>query len=90
MSPRHSSLPALPEALLAEPPTVKLLWVWLAPQGTLSHSVRQLGRSLGLDPSNVHAALARLRALGLIEDLEGPESRRKGRYRVRVFGQGQT
>lgn len=86
MPPRLPDELALPQVLLAEPPTVKLVWLWLAPQGAVSYSVRQLARSLGIDASNVHAALARLRELGLIEDLDGPKPRRKGRYRARGYG----
>jgi len=62
-----SELDPLPETLLGEPPTVKLLYVWLARRGSVNLSQRQIGAALGLSQSNVSIAIRRLRELGLVE-----------------------
>jgi len=60
-------LDPLPEALLGEPPTVKLLFVWLSRRGSVNLSQRQIGAALGLSQSNVSIAIRRLRELGLVD-----------------------
>ena len=73
----------LPDELLEEYPATKLLYTWLLPQGEVSFSVRELEEALGLDAKTANQALNRLRELDLIEDLEEPEERRRGRYRAK-------
>lgn len=83
MPPRREAAPGgLPDQLKDEAPTVKLLWLWLLPQGVVDYSQRAMAEALGVDVSAIGVALARLRALGLVEDLERAP-RTRGRLRVR-------
>ena len=82
MPPRRSSAPGLPHILKNEAPTVKLLWLWLLPQGVVSHSQRAMAEALGVDVKNVGVALSRLRKLELVEDLERVPAKR-GKLRAR-------
>ena len=59
--------PSLPDVLKPEPPTVKLLYVWLARQGRVDMSQRQIAAALGLTQPNVSGAVTRLRELGLVD-----------------------
>lgn len=65
----------LPQILLAERPTTKLLYVWLAQRGSVDLSQRQIATALGLTQSNVSIAIQRLRELGLVHY---PSSARQG------------
>ena len=86
MPPRREAAPGgLPEPLKDEAPTVKLLWLWLLPQGVVSHSQRAMAEALGIELKAVGSALKRLRALGLVEDLER-SPRTRGRLRARRLG----
>ncbi len=76
MPPRRSAAPGLPDSLKDEAPTVKLLWLWLSPQGVVDYSQREMAVALGFDVKAVGAALARLRVLGLVEDLERAPGKR--------------
>lgn len=76
MPPRRASAPGLPDILKDEAPTVKLLWLWLEPQGVVTHSQRAMAQALGLDIKNVGAVLSRLRELELIDDLERAPGKR--------------
>ena len=69
MPPRRESAPGIPHILKSEAPTVKLLWLWLLPQGVVSHSQRAMAEALGFDVSTLGVALRRLRELELVEDL---------------------
>lgn len=84
MPPRRRELPGLPDLLKSEPPSVKLVWLFLAPQGVVDYSQRELAGALGLEQKAVGTALSRLRELALLEDLER-EPRRRGRYRLGGF-----
>jgi Mn-dependent DtxR family transcriptional regulator len=44
---------------------VKLLFLWLRPQGVVSYSQREIARALGISQGAVSLSLVRLRALGL-------------------------
>ncbi len=72
---------ALPERLLAENQTAKLVYLYLEPYGEVEVSVRQLEGLLGISHRNAAEALQRLVALGQLEGLE-PAANRTGRYRV--------
>ena len=82
MPPRRESTPGIPHILKSEAPTVKLLWLWLLPQGVVSHSQRAMAEALGFDVSTLGVALRRLRELELVEDLER-SPRARGRLRAR-------
>lgn len=82
MPPRRSSAPGLPDILKDEAPTVKLLWLWLLPQGVVTHSQRAMAEVLGVDVKAVGTALSRLRKLELVEDLERAPGRR-GKLRAK-------
>ena len=72
---------ALPERLLEENQTAKLVYLYLEPYGEVEVSVRQLEGLLGISHRNATEALQRLVELGLLEGLE-PAVNRAGRYRV--------
>ena len=76
MPPRRTAAPGLPHILKDEAPTVKLLWLWLEPQGVVDYSQREMAAALGFDVKAVGAALARLRALELVDDLERAPGKR--------------
>ena len=90
MIPMPAKVPpkSLPEALLKEPPSVKLLYLWLCPQGEVSYSQRTMARALGLTQANVSIALNRLRDLGLIEDSGDVRARVGARFRALVKPDG--
>ena len=73
---------ALPERLLEENQTAKLVYLYLEPYGEVEVSVRQLEGLLGISHRNATEALQRLVELGLLEGLE-PAANRVGRYRVK-------
>ena len=78
MPPRRAAAPGIPELLKDEAPTVKVVWLWLEPRGVVSYSQRAMAEALGLEVSAFNVALVRLRALGLVEDLErSPRTRGK-------------
>ena len=82
MPPRRESAPGIPHILKGEAPTAKALWLWLLPQGVVSHSQRAMAEALGFDVSTLGVALRRLRELELVEDLER-SPRARGRLRAR-------
>ncbi len=83
MPPRRRELPGLPETLKGEPPSVKVVWLFLAPQGVVDFSQREIADALGLEQRTVATALERLRVLGLVEDLErAPRTRGKLRAKA--------
>ena len=61
--------PPLPDALLGETPTAKLLWLYLRPKGPVGYSTRKLAAAVYGSHLLVCDGLCRLRALGLLEDL---------------------
>jgi transcriptional regulator with XRE-family HTH domain len=68
--------PVTPTPLLAvlhdESVIVKLLFLWLGPQGVASYSQREVARALGISQGAVSLSLARLRELELGGDNEKP------------------
>lgn len=74
---------ALPEKLLKENQTAKLVYLYFEPYGEVEVSVRQLEALLGISHRNATEALQRLVELGLLEGLE-PAANRVGRYRAQV------
>ena len=72
----------LPEVLLDEPPTVKLLYVWLVHNGEVDMSQRRIGEALGITQANVSIAANRLVELGLVR--RGPGARARVRAGLRV------
>ena len=74
---------ALPERLLGENQTAKLVYLYLEPYGEVEVSVRHLEKLLGISHRNATEALQRLVELGLLEGLE-PAVNRVGRYRVQT------
>ncbi len=74
----RNELDPLPQTLLSETPTVKLLYVWLARRGSVDLSQREIAAALGITQSNVSIAIRRLRELGLVDYPS------RGQYRARV------
>jgi len=76
--------PALPDALLAEAVSVKLIWVYLCDKGVVSYSSYKLAEALGLSQRVTTFGLARLRdrELGLVEDLGERRARVRAVYQV--------
>lgn len=77
-----TSPPRLPEVLLAEPATTKFLWAYLRDQGVVRYATRRLAEATGSNWMVVAEALMRLRKLGLLEDLEPPQLKRKPTFRI--------
>jgi len=74
----------LPDLLKAEAETVKLIYLWLKPQGIVDYSVRDIEGILDLSHEAVRNALSRLRAAGYIEDLEPRRERKRNKYRAKT------
>ena len=68
--------PPLPDALISEAVSVKLIWAYLRRQGIVSYSSYKLADALGLSQPSTTFGLARLRQLGLTQSL--------GEHRARV------
>ena len=77
-----TSVPELPEVLLDEAPTVKLLYLWLAPQGEVSWSQREIAVAVGITQANVSRAMKRLGEVGFLVGTWGLRGRRRGRYGI--------
>jgi len=73
--------PALPEVLLEENQTTKLVYLYLKPHREVEVSVRQLETLLGISHRPSTEAMQRLIGLELLKVIEQP-SNRLGRYRV--------
>lgn len=56
----------LPTALLGEPPSVKLLYLWLVHNGEVDLSQREISAALGITQANVSTAVSRLVELQLV------------------------
>lgn len=65
----------LPDALLGEAPSVKLLYVWLVQSGSVSLSQREVAVALGITQANVSLATQRLLDLGLAKRTPDEKSR---------------
>ena len=74
--------PALPEPLLEQNVTAKLVWVWLLPLGWVELSHSSVSEALGVSQNAITRALNRLRELGLLEYQTPPEERRKATFRA--------
>ena len=57
----------LPKVLKKEPPTTKLVYVYLKGRGEVDYSTYSLGDALGITPKQVNKAMQSLRAIGLLE-----------------------
>ena len=75
----------LPEVLKEESPLVKLIYVYLKGRGEVDYSITSLANALGCAKNGIHAAIAKLRDLELME-YEG-KPRGSARYRVIVGGE---
>jgi len=75
---------ALPDVLLTEAVSVKLIWVYLLGKGIVSYSSYKLAEALGLSQPSATFGLARLRdrELGLVEDLGERRARVRAVYQV--------
>ena len=74
---------ALPEALRAETPVTKLLFVWLGTRGEVGYTVRELAELLFVSTGSVQTALTHLRELGLLMDIKPASGSASGRYRIK-------
>lgn len=69
---RRSAMPgavspiSLPDSLLGEAPSVKLLYLWLAQHGKVDLPQRDIAAALGITQANVSLAVQRLLELGLV------------------------
>lgn len=72
---------SLPSALQVESST-KLIWLWLRPQGEVTHSRRDIAEILGMPLSGVQIAFRKLEELGLLEHHGEALPRTKRRYSV--------
>lgn len=76
MPPRRRDVAGLPEPLRDASPTIKLLWLWLEPQGVVDYSQREIAAALGVEQRSLPGALRVLRRLELLEDLERAPGKR--------------
>ena len=74
--------------LLDEAPTVKMLYLWLAPQGEVSWSQREIAATVGITQANVSRAMKRLGELGLLAGTWGLRGRWRGQYGVLLEANG--
>lgn len=74
--------PPLPDALLGETPSTKLLWLYLRPRGPVGYSTRALAAALYGSQPLIHAGMGRLRTPGLLADLGMHRKRVRGTYRA--------
>lgn len=82
MPPRRRDVAGLPEPLKDASPTVKLVWLWLEPQGVVDYSQREVAAALGIEQRSLPGALRKLRELELLEDLERAPGKR-GKLRAK-------
>ena len=74
--------PPLPDALLSETPTAKLLWLYLRSKGSVGYSTYKLAAAVYLSQPLVSIGLNRLRACGLLTDLGEHRKRVRGAYQA--------
>jgi len=81
-----TTLRPLPDTLLTEAVSVKLLWVYLLHKGVVTYSSYSLAEALGLSQRVATAGLSRLRnqELGLITDLGERRARVRAVYQAVV------
>lgn len=80
MPKQRQAAPALPEQLLKEAPSVKLLYVWLSDKGEVNYSQRSIAQALGMEQVAIKNALKTLRRLGFIKDLGEVKERVTARF----------
>ena len=80
--PEPATPPPLPDALLSETPSTKLLWLYLFPKGPVGYSTRALAAAVYGSQPLVHAGLGRLRTLGLLTDQGVHRKRVRGAYQA--------
>lgn len=73
---------SMPDVLYREPASTKLVWLFLRPQGEVTHSRRDVAELLGVQLSSVQVAFSRMDDLGLIEYHGVVRDRTKRRYSV--------
>ena len=81
--PAPAEPPPLPPDLKDEAPITKAVFLWLEPQGEVSYSVRDITELLGVAQHSAQTALAKLRELRLLVDLEPARGNAPGRYRTK-------
>ena len=74
--------PPLPETLLGETPSTKLLWLYLRPKGSVGYSTYKLAAAVYLSQPLASIGLGRLRARGLLTDLGEHRKRVRGAYQA--------
>lgn len=72
----------LPDVLLGEAPSVKLLYLWLAQHVEVDMSQRDIAASLGITQANVSLATRRLIELGLATRDPGHKPRERAMIRA--------
>ena len=80
--PEPTTPPLLPDALLGETPTAKLLWLYLRPKGPVGYSTYKLAVAVYLSQPLISIGLGRLRARGLLTDLGEHRKRVRGTYQA--------
>lgn len=83
---KRADIPSLPLALQTEPPSVKMLYLWLLPQGTVTWSQREIGAAVGITQANVSRAMTRLGEIGLLSGSWRFRGRARGAYRAEPPG----
>lgn len=76
--------PPFPEELLEAAPSVKVIYLWLLPQGEVSYSIDDVAEALGFTRDTATDALKALRVADLLVDVEAARPRHKGTFYVKT------
>lgn len=82
MGDNHTSH-SLPPEIVGEGHTLKLMYVWLEPQGVVNWSSQEIADKLGITKKTVVQNLQTLREKGLLRDVSEQEERRRNEYYVK-------
>ena len=73
--------PHLPEGLKKTKATTKMLYLWLAPQGTINYSMREMRQELNMAAQSMQDAVDKLKELELWHEI----TPRRGRIPATFF-----
>jgi biotin operon repressor len=74
---------SLPPEIVGDGHTLKLMYVWLEPQGVVNWSSQEIADKLGITKKTVVQNLQTLREKGLLKDVSEQEERRRNEYYVK-------
>lgn len=74
---------SLPPEIVGDGHTLKLMYVWLEPQGVVNWSSQEIADKLGITKKTVVQNLQALREHGLLKDVSEQEERKRNEYYVK-------